>query len=71
MKKFFVRVSMSYIQEVEVEAETKEDAEIKAYEEFDMMRAYQADGECWSYEKKDGVEYDWFGAPVTEGESNE
>lgn len=68
MKKFFVRVSMSYIQEVEVEADTKEDAEIKAYESFDLSQAYQGDGDCWSYEKQDGVEYDWFGAPITEGE---
>ena len=68
MKKFFVRVSMNYIQEVEVEANTKEDAELIAYESFDINNAEQGDGECWSYEKEDGVTYDWFGAPITEGE---
>lgn len=68
MKKFFVKVSMSYIQEVEVEADTKEDAEIKAYEAFDLTQAYQGDGACWSYEKKAGVDYDSCGVPVTQGE---
>jgi hypothetical protein len=63
--KFFVQVRMSYIQEVEVEADTKEDAEIKAFEGFDLTKAYMGDGDCWSYPKEDGQTYDSFGVSTT------
>lgn len=45
MKTFKVSVVMSYRNEITVEAETKDEAEIKAYESFDLKRAWLYLGE--------------------------
>ena len=45
MKKYKVSVVMSYWDEITVEAETQDEAEIKAFESFDLKRAWQGEGE--------------------------
>lgn len=45
MKKFKVSVVMSYWDMIEVEAETQEEAEAKAYDAFDISRARKGEGE--------------------------
>ena len=48
MSKYQVQVCMTYVQTIEVEADTQDDAEIKAFESFDLSKAYQGEGECWT-----------------------
>ena len=45
MKKFKVSVVMSYCDVITVEADTQDEAEIKAFESFDLKRAWQSLGE--------------------------
>jgi hypothetical protein len=45
MKKFKVSVVMSYCDVITVEADTQDEAEIKAFESFDLKRAWQSFGE--------------------------
>jgi len=51
MKKFKVSVAMSYCDEIIVEAETQDEAEIKAFESFDLKRAWQGEGEVYETEE--------------------
>jgi hypothetical protein len=46
MKKYKVEVRMTYLHHIEVEAESQDDAETKAFESFDLAQAYQGAGEC-------------------------
>jgi len=45
--KYTIEVTMSYTQVVEVEADTQERAEFKAFYEFDLDKAYRRDSECY------------------------
>jgi len=47
MKKYTVQVCMTYVQTIDVEAEDMHDAEQRAFESFDLSKAYQGEGECW------------------------
>lgn len=51
MKTFKVSVVMSYCDEITVEAETQDEAEIKAFESFDLKRAWQSFGEVYKTEE--------------------
>lgn len=46
MSKYTVKVCVTYINVVEVEAETQESAECKAFYEFDLDKAYRGECEC-------------------------
>lgn len=50
MKTFRGQVVMSYWQEIEVEAETKEEAEMMMYERFDIGKAGQGEGDVFDIE---------------------
>ena len=56
MKKYTVQVVVSYVQVIEVEANTQEDAEIKAFESFDLAQAYQGEGDAWTVGVNEGEE---------------
>lgn len=45
MKKYSVDVVMSYWQTIEVEAASQEEAEVAAYDAFDLEKATQGEGE--------------------------
>jgi hypothetical protein len=51
MSKFKVQVCMTYVQIIEVEADSKYDAEVQALESFDIKQANQGEGECWLLDK--------------------
>ena len=51
MKKFKVSVAMTYWDSLIVEAETRDDAEIKALESFDLKNAWQGGGEAHTTEE--------------------
>lgn len=53
MKKYTVQVVMSYVQTIDVEADNQHDAEIMAFESFDLTKAYQGEGDAWTVEVKD------------------
>jgi hypothetical protein len=48
MSKYTVQVCMTYIQIVEVEAETQESAEYMAFYAFDLDNAQRGEGECYT-----------------------
>ena len=45
--KYTVQVAMSYIQTIEIEADDMHDAEQRAFEQFDLSKAYQGEGDAW------------------------
>jgi hypothetical protein len=48
MRRYTVQVRMTYVHTIDVEAETQDAAEIEAFESFDLSKAYQGEGECWT-----------------------
>ena len=48
MKKYTVQVCMTYVHVIDVEAETQAEAELKAFESFDLDQANRGEGECWT-----------------------
>lgn len=46
--KYQVQVCMTYVDIVEVEAETQDSAERIAFDEFNLDRAQRGEGECWT-----------------------
>lgn len=46
--KYQIQVCMTYVDIVEVEAETQESAEYQAFYAFDLDRAQRGEGECWT-----------------------
>ena len=55
--KYRVQVVMSYWQTVEVEADSRADAENKALDEFDITKARIGEGEVYDTELIDKVQY--------------
>lgn len=51
MKKYQILVVMSYWNELTVEAETQDEADEKAFELFDLNKAWQGEGEIYSSEE--------------------
>lgn len=56
MSKYTVQVVMSYIQVIEVDADSQYEAEVTAFDQFDLSKANEGEGEAWT-------------VSVTEGES--
>lgn len=50
--KYLVQVAMSYVQTIEVEADDMHDAEQRAFDQFDLSKAYQGEGDAWILEVK-------------------
>ena len=48
MSKYQVQVCVTYVQVVEVEAETQECAEYMAFYAFDLDKAHRGESECWT-----------------------
>jgi hypothetical protein len=48
MKKYQVQVCVTYVQVVEIEAETQESAECMAFYSFDLDKAHRGESECWT-----------------------
>ena len=55
--KYRVQVVMSYWQTVEIEADSRADAENRALYEFDITKARMGDGEVYDTELIDKVQY--------------
>jgi hypothetical protein len=51
MNKYKVEVVMSYWQTIEVEAVSKDFAEVLALDSFDMLKARQGEGEVYDIEE--------------------
>ena len=47
MRKYTVQVCMTYIHTMDVEAEDMHDAEMRAFEAFDLSKAHQGEGDAW------------------------
>jgi len=47
MSKYTVQVAMSYINVIEVEADSPEEARELAFHQFDLSQANQGEGEAW------------------------
>ena len=52
MKIYKVQVCMSYIQVIEIEADSQDSAEDQAFEAFELEKAQRGEGECWTVEVK-------------------
>ncbi len=50
MNTYKVKVCMSYIHEMEVQADTKDEALDLAFDSFDLSKAYMGDGDCYLLE---------------------
>lgn len=48
MSKYQVQVCVTYVHVVEVEADTQESAEFKAFYEFELDKAHRGESECWT-----------------------
>lgn len=48
MKKYTVQVCMTFVHIIDVEADSQSEAEEKAFDSFDLNKAYQGEGECWT-----------------------
>jgi hypothetical protein len=51
MKTYKVQVCMTYIDIINVEAESQDDAEMKAFQSFNLGKAQQGEGEAWTLEE--------------------
>lgn len=47
MRKYTVQVAMTYIQVIDIEADDMHDAEQRAFEQFDLSKANQGEGDAW------------------------
>ena len=50
MSKYKVQVAMTYWQDIEVEAQSKQEAEATAFDLFDIAHAQQGEGEIYQTE---------------------
>ena len=46
MKTYTIQVCMTYVQTIDVEADSQDDAEMKAFERFDLGKAWHGESEC-------------------------
>lgn len=54
MNKYKVQVVMSYVQTIEVESDNQHDAEVIAFESFELNKAHQGEGQAWTLEINEG-----------------
>ena len=65
MSKDQVQVCVTYVQVVEVEAETQECAEYMAFYAFDLDKAHRGESECWTVSSDELPEVgSWLDVPL-------